>query len=235
MTNLPDIITLGEGEHSLDVPFRISGRARRVSLRIDPHKGVMLVVPKRVSLRKAKDFLHKSEWWLRGKLAALPAVANTPFDQGVELMLYGQPCLITHSGKLRGVPVLDNGKLVISGPPEHTGRKVREFLKNYSKQIIAPLVGTFATELGVTHRRITVRDTSSRWGSCSHDGNLSFSWRLILAPREVLDYVVAHEVAHRKEMSHSPAFWQVVQEIYPDYKRWRQWLKAHGHTLHRWG
>jgi hypothetical protein len=96
-------------------------------------------------------------------------------------------------------------------------------------------LNALADELGVKVRRITVRDATSRWGSCSTTGVLSFSWRLVLAPAAILDYVAAHEVAHLKEMNHGPRFWALVEQTYPDMRSAKRWLQAHGMELHRYG
>ena len=85
--------------------------------------------------------------------------------------------------------------------------------------------------MGVTYGRISIREQKTRWGSCSSKGNLNFNWRLIFAPPEVLDYVVVHELAHRKEMNHSKAFYAIVESIMPDYRKWKKWLKENGGTL----
>ncbi len=89
----------------------------------------------------------------------------------------------------------------------------------------------YARIMGVTYGRISIREQKTRWGSCSSKGNLNFNWRLIFAPPEVLDYVVVHELAHRKEMNHSKAFYAIVESVMPDYRKWKQWLKENGRTL----
>jgi predicted metal-dependent hydrolase len=114
-------------------------------------------------------------------------------------------------------------------------RRVRDWLKQEARMRISELARQKATLIGKTVRQVSVRDTSSRWGSCSHAGNLSFSWRLILAPYEVFDYVVSHEVAHLQEFNHSDAFWAVVEQLSPGHERWRHWLAAHGPRLYAYG
>jgi predicted metal-dependent hydrolase len=114
-------------------------------------------------------------------------------------------------------------------------RRVRDFLKREAKRDLTAASRRYAASLGVAIKRVTVRDQVSRWGSCTADGALSFSWRLILAPPYVLDYLAAHEVAHLIEMNHSRAFWRVVARICPDWRRAKDWLNAQGNALHRYG
>src|SRR6185436_13442685 len=110
----------------------------------------------------------------------------------------------------------------------HVARRVREFLEREARRDLAEAVIRHTAALGVPARRLTVRDTTSRWGSCSAKGCLSFSWRLILAPPFVLDYLAAHEVAHLVELNHSPKFWRLVKRLYPDFARAKAWLDLHG-------
>lgn len=106
-------------------------------------------------------------------------------------------------------------------------QKAREL----ARTVFAQKTALYASLMGVSYGRISIRDQKTRWGSCSSKGNLNFNWRLILAPEEVLDYVVVHELAHRKEMNHSPGFWAIVEEVLPDYRRRRLWLKQQGDRL----
>ncbi len=103
--------------------------------------------------------------------------------------------------------------------------------RELARQVFQQSVDYYAQQMQVSYRRITIRDQKTRWGSCSMKGNLNFNWRLVLAPREVLDYVVVHELAHRREMNHSSRFWGLVAEVMPDYKWRREWLKENGDLL----
>jgi predicted metal-dependent hydrolase len=123
----------------------------------------------------------------------------------------------------------------VFGETPHVPRRVREFLEAEAKRDLAVAVKRYCTRLGVTAKRITVRDTTSRWGSCSARGALSFSWRLVLAPPMVLDYLAAHEVAHLRELNHSPRFWRLVKTAFPQTDEAEEWLKRHGSELHRFG
>jgi predicted metal-dependent hydrolase len=125
--------------------------------------------------------------------------------------------------------------LCVAGNAPHLDRRVGDYLRREARRELETASLKFAAALGVAVRRITVRDQSSRWGSCSTTGMLSFSWRLILAPSHVLDYLAAHEVAHLVEMNHSARFWRLVQRLCPDHDRAKTWLDAHGADLHRYG
>ena len=123
----------------------------------------------------------------------------------------------------------------VYGPEEHFSRRVSDFLKREAKKDIEPTVQRHARKLRVDIGRISVKDTISRWGSCSAKGDLAFSWRLILAPPFVLDYLCAHEVGHRREMNHGDRFWKIVYRLFPETEEAEAWLKAHGSDLHRYG
>ena len=125
--------------------------------------------------------------------------------------------------------------IAVHGLPEHAPRRVADFLKREARADLIAAAARHAAALGVAIGRVSIKDTTSRWGSCSASGDLSFSWRLVLAPPYVLDYLAAHEVAHRREMNHGPRYWENVARLFPDYKRAEAWLKAHGATLHRYG
>jgi predicted metal-dependent hydrolase len=125
--------------------------------------------------------------------------------------------------------------LCVAGDPPHVDRRIADFLKREARRDLERASSRHADALGVAITRVSVRDQSSRWGSCSNSGVLSFSWRLILAPPYVLDYLAAHEVAHLLELNHSPKFWRLVRRLYPNYERPKTWLDTHGTDLHRYG
>ncbi len=125
-------------------------------------------------------------------------------------------------------------RLCVSGQHEHAPRRLRDWLVKQAHEELSKRVAVHTGNLGLQARRVTVRDQTSRWGSCSSGRVLSFSWRLILAPSFVLDYVAAHEVAHLKEMNHGPRFWSLVRKTMPRMEEARRWLKKHGAELHRY-
>lgn len=232
MTTPPPLATLALdlGGRTVDVMIRRSAQARRMSLRIDPAHGVVMVLPVRASLRDAERFALAHRIWVAERLARLPA--KIALENGAVVPLGGVPHAIRHHpGARRGVWLAD-GALNVSGQPEHVGRRVGDFLKAEAKRRILPQAHDLAGRIDRKPGRVTVKDTRSRWGSCSAKGDLAFSWRLVLAPDWVLTYVVAHEVAHLAEMNHSPAFWAVVETLVDHSAAARRWLKAHGPGLH---
>ena len=225
-------IVLDLGDRSVSVALRRSPRARRLSLRLDPALGPLLVLPSRVRLAEAEAFLLHHRVWLATRLARQPEpIALVP---GASLPLAGIPHQIRHAPQARRGIWAENGILHVCGRVEHLPRRVVDFVKAEAKRRIRAEVFPLAARLGRAPARVSVRDTRSRWGSCSSRGDLSFSWRLALAPPEVLTYVVAHEVAHLVEMNHSAAFWALVAELAGDPAPAKRWLAAHGAALHRY-
>ena len=158
--------------------------------------------------------------------------------EGLELPLRGVPHRIVHRaarGTVWTQADADMPLLCVAGNRVHLARRLRDYLKREAKRDLEAASHRYATQLGVTVRRVAVRDQASRWGSCTAAGILSYSWRLILAPPFVLDYLAAHEVAHLVEMNHSRRFWRVVAGICPEWQRAKGWLTANGNALHRYG
>ena len=220
----------------MPLEFRHSARARRISLRIDQAKGkVVLTAPASAARRHALDFLTRHEGWLKARIALLPTAL--PFMDGATVPVLGVPHLIRgDTSRLRGLPSRGDGTITIPGAPEHLSRRLTDFLKAEAKREIAARAQAKAALVGRPVAAVTLRDTRSRWGSCSGAGRLAFSWRLILAPEFVLDYVVAHEVAHLKEMNHGVRFWRLCATLTDaDPKAARAWLRRHGGGLHAYG
>jgi predicted metal-dependent hydrolase len=220
----------------IPIEFVRSPRARRISLRLDVARGrAVLLAPHAVARRQAIDFLSRHEGWLKARLAQIPA--PKPFTDGATVPILGIPHLIrADATRLRGVVSRTDRTLVAPGAAEHLSRRVTDFLKAEAKREIDARARAKSRRLGRPIAALTLRDTRSRWGSCSATGRLAFSWRLILAPESVLDYVVAHEVAHLAEMNHGARFWRLCAELTDtDPKAARAWLKQHGPTLHSYG
>ena len=220
-----------QGAPDVPVILRQSARARRISLRISQLDGrVTLTVPRGVSDAEALGFARQKEDWIRGHLAKRGADAVVAI--GAEIPLGGQVFTIT-AGQGRRVEITQ-GQIAVPGAPERVGARLAGHLKQIARARLAEACDNYAARLGKPYAKISIRDTRSRWGSCTSDGGLMFSWRLIMSPPEVLDYVAAHEVAHLAQMNHSPAFWAEVERIYGSYKAPRSWLRKHGNDLHRY-
>jgi predicted metal-dependent hydrolase len=221
-----------------DVPVRLrtNPRARRMALRIDAQEtAVDLVLPPRTSWPRALSFLEANRQWLEDRLAALPP--RTSFVADAEIPILDKPYPIRHAPEVRGRGAvwIEDGALFVSGDAAHLARRVRDFLREMGRQEMGARARRLADQIGRKVGRVTVRDTSTRWGSCSADGNLAFCWRLIMAPERVLDYVVAHEVAHLVEMNHGPRFWKLVDKLTGDVEGHRQWLNENRARLLRIG
>lgn len=221
----------------VDVPVIIveNARSERLTLRImTGGKELRLSVPPHTPYRHIDQFLQKHRQWVAKKLALMPKV-HTIAD-GTAIQLRGVPHLIVHQGRGRGLvkPVERDGQwqLDVHGDIRHLSRRVVDYLKKQARSDLHLAVSSHADNLGVKAKSITLRDTTSRWGSCSSRGALSFSWRIIMAPPDILDYLAAHEVAHLRQMNHSPDFWELVAETCPHAKTSRAWLKTHGTVLH---
>ncbi len=219
---------------TVPLTVRRSPRARRVILRIDVGSGrVVLTVPPKTSVAQALAFAESKKEWIRDRLAVLPP--RTAFADAAVVPLFGLDHRVRHAPGLSGGVRVGNREIIVGGAEESVGKRVETWLRRAAQAEIARRVADKAGRLGIRAERVTVRDTHSRWGSCSPAGRLSFSWRLIMAPVWVLDYVVAHEVAHLQERGHGPAFWRTVALLSDDIDGAHRWLRDHGAMLHRFG
>jgi predicted metal-dependent hydrolase len=221
------------------VRVRRHRQARRYTLRIQAAtREVVLTMPPRGSLREAQAFAEQHGGWIAQRLHRLPQAE--PFAHGMLVPLRGQMHRIVHRKGSRGIVWIEIGEdgeraICVAGDAPHVNRRVGDFLRREARSDLEMASRRAAAQLGVRIARISVRDQASRWGSCSSTGALSYSWRLILAPPYVLDYLAAHEVAHLVEMNHSARFWRLVDKLCHDMRRARNWLDVHGPDLHRYG
>lgn len=218
------------------LPLRIveNGRARRLTLRIEPGgRGLRITVPPGLTQGEVDRFLSRQTGWLEEKLLKLPA--RPEVRAGIKLPLRGVPHLIVHRPDTRGTVSIGQQDgapaLFVHGAAEHLPRRLADFLKREARADIEMLVARHCQTIGKRAKAIRFRDTSSRWGSCTSDGVLSFSWRIMMAPAPVIDYLVAHEVAHLKEMNHGPGFWKLCESLCPETGRCKTWLKRNGTVL----
>lgn len=209
------------------VAIRVSARARRLSLRVDATaRGVELVLPQRCPADTAIGFVARHRGWIAARAAAMPPPLR--LCDGATVPVFGVPHRIRRVVAVDAPPVaIADGEIRVRGDPAHLPRRVIDHLKALARRDFGERARTLAARLGKSVARVGVRDPKSRWGSCSSKGTLSFSWRLVLAPEPVIQYVVAHEVAHLVEMNHSPRFWRVVASLVPDAAAPRAWLRRH--------
>ncbi|MBC8037083.1 MAG: M48 family metallopeptidase [Rhizobiales bacterium] len=234
--NILEPAQLEIGTEQLDVVFRRHVNARRLVLRLNPEgTAAVVTVPRGVSRHRALDFVHLSTPWLATRLEQRGK--NIALKPGNVIPLRGCDHEIRHVASPRGTVTVDPvAKLIhVPGKPPHVPRRLLDWLKATARAELAAASGKYAAAMGVNYRRIAVRDQRSRWGSCSATGDLSYSWRLVLTPSYVLDYVAAHEVAHLKHMDHGAAFWRLVLTHCPEASRAKKWLKANGNGVHRVG
>lgn len=204
-----------------------------MTLRVAP-AGIRLTVPRRTPAREIDAFLRASAGWVAEQSARL-APAPAPLRHGDRLaLLDGGLRLEIRGAGARARAARHGDRLVVTtGPDGDADGAVEAWYRREARAVITPRVHAAAAGLGVTARRIAIGDPRSRWGSASATGTLSFSWRLLLGPERVLDYVVAHEVCHLLRQDHSPAFWALVAEAFPAHAEARAWLRAEGTLLHR--
>lgn len=235
----PSRLLVKHGSQIYSIRLRRHRRARRYTLRIHPSdREAILTMPPRGTIVEAKDFAQRHGAWIAARLGRLPKAA--PFLPGTVVPLRGVPHKIVHRSGERGTvwtETRDSGEKIIcvAGAAEHIERRVLDFLKREARRDLQKSAEAYAIALGVRVKRLSIRDQSSRWGSCTSAGSLSFSWRLILAPPFVLDYLAAHEVAHLVEMNHSARFWKVCDRICSSVERAKKWLDTSGNDLHRYG
>jgi hypothetical protein len=220
------------GQPEVVVRVRRSSRARRLSLRISRLDGqVTLTLPTGVRFREAEAFAAERARWIRGHLADLPdEVVPLP---GAAIPFEGR-MLPIEAAPRRGVAIREDRILVPDTRVETTPARLAAVLKHAARDRLVEASARHAAAVGCAFGKVTLRDTRSRWGSCSAQGNLMYSWRLVMAPPEVLDYVAAHEVAHLVHMDHSAAFWRQCERLFPDHKAQRRWLREEGGGLHRY-
>lgn len=217
------------GSPPVEVTLRRTARAKRMSLRVSRLDGrVTLSLPPRAHEDEAMAFLRAQEGWIRKALVNVVPMGTVGL--GAEIPLEGQVLRLV-AGTGRSIVIVED-EMQVPGDAARAGVRVAAYLKHRARDRLAQASDKYAFQIGRRYRTLTLRDTRSRWGSCTAEAGLMYSWRLIMAPPLVLDYVAAHEVAHLAEMNHSARFWAVVADLMPDYERHRRWLKTQGHALH---
>lgn len=219
-------------ENAFDFPLKVntSLKLKRLNLRIDHKKRlVVLSMPKLCSKKKAFDFINEHIDWIEEKLAQLPEIKE--FEDGLIINLFGNAVTICHSNDF-GAPKLIDKTLFVGGDKEFLHRRIKDYIKREAKKIFYAKSKTLADKIGCNLTGVSIKDTKSRWGSCSSLKHINYNWRIALAPDFVIDYLMAHEVAHLKHQDHSSAFWQTVENLCPNAQEGKNWLTKNGNALY---
>jgi predicted metal-dependent hydrolase len=227
----PELLRI-EGR-AVEVNVRLNPRARRLIVKVHPTTGeITVTAPSQRALDKALEFARGQHDWIATQLSRVPVPVS--LNAGSLVPFKGRDHIVREGESGQGSVWAEEDVLYVSGTKAHHPRRIVDFLKKEARKEFEARTLEYGARIGMRHKRITVRDTASRWGSCSAQRSLSYSWRLILAPAFVLDYVVAHEVAHMREMNHGPAFWKLVRDLVGDPRKAQNWLRDHGAALHRY-
>ena len=227
-------VSPAKGGAPIAVTLRRNHRARRLVLTVDPGGGAAaLAIPPYVSIGEAQAFLDSRAEWLERRMKSLPP--RVVFADGAVIPFLGATLRLSHAPDARGTAWREADALRVAGDPRHLPRRATDWLKRFAHDEFARLAAEKASALGKPAPRVSIRDPKRQWGSCARDGTLRLSWRLVLAPSEVADYVIAHEVAHLAEMNHGREFWAVVARLTPHMSQARLWLRRHGRALLRYG
>ena len=226
-------ISLDLEGRAVPLTIRRHPRARNIILRIEPKIGAIVTVPWYTSFDEGIELAKQKRAWLLRQLDVMPS--RVLFVDGAQVPLLGIEKTVRHNPNSRRPVTVTDTEFQVSGQIEHLARRLTDWFKKEARRVIAERVEEKTLMLGKPYRRISIRDTRSRWGSCAEDGSLSFCWRLVMLPEIALDYVVAHEVAHLKELDHSPAFWHTVATLTADSERAQAWLKVHGERVFYYG
>jgi hypothetical protein len=239
-------ITVTHAGETLVVSLRRLSSARRFTLRVRfAARDAVLTMPARASLRDAREFTERHAAWIAARLDRLPE--TIPFQHGSIVPMRGVEHEIVHRSGSRGTVWVEDRdpaddalddiafNLCVAGAAEHVRRRVLDYFKREARRDLEQAVERHTRALGLPSRSVGLRDTVSRWGSCSATGSLNFSWRLVMAPPFVLDYLAAHEVAHLVHLDHSKRFWTLAKRLCAETDRAEGWLSAHGAHLHKYG
>ncbi|NBX03609.1 MAG: M48 family peptidase [Alphaproteobacteria bacterium] len=230
-SNMQYSITINNRE--FPIMIRRHATSKRMVVRYQPLQScVTLTLPRYVSARQGVAFVHSKQQWLENQIDTHPQ--RTEFSDGKTIPILGQNYIVRHVGG-RGVVEKTEGEILVHGDAAFMERRLRAWIIACAREEISVRAAKKASIIGKKFTKVSMRDNSSCWGSCNRLGHLSFSWRLIFAAPEILDYVVAHEVAHLAHLDHSKAFWSVVAQLCPHWEHYRHWLKTHGKTLYAFG
>lgn len=224
------------GGETLIVRVRESRRAKTVRIIVGPRRPLEVIVPRGLGAGDVDAFLEDKRSWVETKIAEARAISERPPQLGLgragTVWLAGRELPIERRNGRRAIAMLEGDRLVVFGPDENAAAAVERWYRREARRRIADVVRREAERLGYEYQAIGIRDPRTRWGSCSRRGNLSFSWRLLLGPDDVLEYVVVHELCHLREPSHRKPFWRLLESVRPGWQEQARWLREHGQELH---
>lgn len=215
---------------------KISPTAKRLALRLDSHaRRINLVIPKRASLKKAYEFAELNQRWIEDKMNGLPQ--PVPFLNGTQIPVMGKiMTLQIDKGESRTTTItINNDTLRVVTQLDDPAPRINRYLKKMAEIELHALSIGKAKILNRDLKSFCVRDMKSRWGSCSTDGRMTLSWRLLFAPMDAIDYVISHEIAHLTHPNHGPAFWKLCAELSINYEAGKEWMRLNGVNLGRYG
>lgn len=218
---------------NMDIKIIKSKKAKRLTLRIDAKERMpVLTVPYRCSSKKAIDFVEEHNQWIKECLAKIPCPKC--FEDGEKISLFGKTYTIQHVPQARRGVYIENDIIYVSGAKEFLHRRLCDYIKKAAQKEFSHKSRQLAKKIGCTIKSVCIKDTKSRWGSCSSLNNINYNWRIALAPDFVIDYLLAHEVSHLLHQDHSRSFWQCVKNLHPRCSEGKLWLKNHGKELYQY-
>jgi len=224
------------GDETLIVRVRESARGKTARIIVGPRRPLEVIVPRGTADAQVDAFLEEKRSWVERKVATAREIAARPprlrLDRPGLVWVAGQEVPVERSNGHRSIARLTDGRLLVAGSGEGAAGAIERWYRREGRRRIKEIVNREAARLGLEYKSIAVRDTRTRWGSCSRNGNLSFSWRLLVAPPEVLEYVVVHELCHLRESSHQKPFWRALEAARPGWQQQARWLREHGQELH---
>jgi predicted metal-dependent hydrolase len=230
--------TLRTRDRALEVPVRESPRSRTLRVTVGPDHPLEVVVPVGTGDRAIDRFLREKRDWIARNVASAEAIAAAPGRLGLDrpgvMFLHGQPVPVTRVRNRRPFARVVRGRVVVGGTPAQAEAAIERLYRRLAREAVTETAEREARQLDLDYRTIGIGDQRTLWGSCSPRGRLSFSWRLMLAPREVLDYVVVHELCHLRHAHHKRSFWRMVEEAWPGHREQERWLREHGRELQRY-
>lgn len=220
--------------HLLTLVIQSHNLAKRLRLKCDPfQRKIFLTHPEGARIKDIDAFFTKAHAWLRQQVSN--ATSRTDLKHGSTIPILGVNYLIQYQPGEKPDVQVDQGLITVKGDENRLQLVLGKWLRFHALGILKERSQKMATKIGVSIHKIKVRELKSIWGSCAADGSLTYSWRLVMAPAFVLDYICAHEVSHIKERNHGPKFWALVESICPDYKDAKAWLRKEGRILFSYG